>query len=309
MKPSSRVTAAASVLLVVCMAGSVALLQRVDQMRSTATLEEVLYISSPKALKRMSLGYNGLLADIYWTRAVQYFGEKHHKGAERYDLLAPLLEITTTLDPQLLIAYEFGSNFLAAQPPQGAGQPQKAIELVEFGIRNNPNEWRLYYDLGFIYYLELKEYGKAADAFARGSKVPNAHPWLKLMAAQMAEHAGDAQTARMMWTATYQTTTDKAIRANAATHLRALQVDDDVTQLEALVERYRQVSGKPPANFGELIHSGALRGIPVDPLGEPYVLTSDGRIEVRRPDDLPFIRKGLRPGYVPPKVVKFLPED
>ena len=29
---------------------------------------------SPKAVKRLSLGYDGLLADIYWTRAVQYFG-------------------------------------------------------------------------------------------------------------------------------------------------------------------------------------------------------------------------------------------
>ena len=29
----------------------------------------------------MSLGYDGLLADIYWTRAVQYFGSKHHEGS------------------------------------------------------------------------------------------------------------------------------------------------------------------------------------------------------------------------------------
>ena len=95
MSGSRRVTVVFSVLLVVCLAGSVLLLRRLDQIRTGATLEEVLYISSPKALKRMSLGYDGLLADIYWTRAVQYFGNKHHDGAQRYDLLAPLLEITT----------------------------------------------------------------------------------------------------------------------------------------------------------------------------------------------------------------------
>ena len=115
-----------------------------------ATLEEVLYISSPKALKRLSLGYNGLLADIYWTRAVQYFGNKHHDGAQRYDLLAPLLEITTTLDPHLLVAYEYGANFLASKPPNGAGMPERAIELVEYGIRNNPDDWRLYYEMGLF---------------------------------------------------------------------------------------------------------------------------------------------------------------
>src|SRR5437867_1927122 len=128
-------------------AGSVLLLRRVDQLRTGATLEEVLYISSPKLLKRASLGYSGLLADIYWTRAVQYFGNKHHNRAMRYDLLWPLLNITTQLDPHLVPAYLFGGTFLSQQPPQGAGDPAKAIELVEYGIRNNPADWHLYYDL------------------------------------------------------------------------------------------------------------------------------------------------------------------
>ena len=87
MSRSRQVTVVFSVLLAVCLGGSVLLLRRLDQARKGATLEEVLYISSPKALKRMSLGYDGLLADIYWTRAVQYFGNRHHDGAQRYDLL------------------------------------------------------------------------------------------------------------------------------------------------------------------------------------------------------------------------------
>ena len=200
------------------------LLRRLDQVRTGATLEEVLYISSPKALKRLSLGYDGLLADIYWTRAVQYFGSRHHDGARRYDLLAPLLEITTTLDPHLLVAYEYGANFLAPKPPDGGGMPERAIELEEFGIRNNPNEWRLYYNEGFIRYMELQDYAGAAEVFARGSRVPNAHPFLAILAGKMAEHAGDAQMARMMWNTTYQTTKDNIVRANAAAHLRALQL-------------------------------------------------------------------------------------
>jgi hypothetical protein len=81
MKPSRQITIAASILLVSCLAGSVLLLRSIDRQRTGATLEEVLYISSPKLLKRMSLGYDGLLADIYWTRAVQYFGEHLDKGA------------------------------------------------------------------------------------------------------------------------------------------------------------------------------------------------------------------------------------
>ena len=309
MSGSRRITTIAAITLVATLAASVFLLHLVDQVRTGATLQEVLYISSPKVLKRLSLGYDGLLADVYWTRAVQYFGSKHHVGADQYDLLAPLLEITTALDPHLTVAYDYGSNFLAPAPPNGAGMPQRAIQLEEFGIRNNPDDWKLYYQLGFIYYMELENHAAAADAFARGSRVPNAHPFLKVLAAQIAQHAGDVRTAQMMWVTTYNTTTDKSIRANAAAHLRALQADQDVTELEALVERYRQASGHSPASFNELISAGMLRGVPVDPIGKPYKLMPDGSIEVRDPDDLPFIKKGIPPGYVPPKAPKFLPSD
>ena len=291
------------------MTSTVLLLRKLDQLRTGSTVEEVLYISSPSVLKRISLGYGGLLADVYWTRAVQYFGGKHHNGAQHYALLAPLLEITTRLDPQLLVAYEYGANFLAPKPPDGAGMPRRAIELAEYGIRNNPNEWKLYYQLGFIHYMELRDYAAAADAFARGSRVPNAHPWLKLMAAQMAEHAGDLQTARMMWTTMYQSTHDQSIRANAAAHLRALQVDEDVSVLETLVARYRDGTGRSPGSFSDLEAAGFLRGTPVDPVGHPYKLMPDGQVVVRVPDDLPFLKKGIPPGYVPPRTPKLLPTD
>jgi tetratricopeptide (TPR) repeat protein len=308
MKPSRQITLVASTLLVVSMSVSVLLLRRIDRMRSGANLQDVLYISSPQTLKRLSLGYNGLLADIYWTRAVQYFGSKHFAGSEHYDLLAPLLEITTALDPHLTVAYEFGANFLAPKPPNGAGQPQRAVELAEFGIRNNPNDWRLYYDLGFIYYMELKDYAHAADAFARGSQVPGAHPFLRVMAAQMAQHGGELAMAQMMWATTYQSTQDRDVRANAAIHLRALQAEQDVTNLENLVSQYHAKTGHLPASFSDLQAAGLLREIPVDPLGHTYKLTSDGRVEVSTPDDFPFLTKGTPPGYVAPPP-RFLPSD
>jgi len=309
MKSSTRIMATASIVLVICMMSSVLVLRKLDQLRSGGVAKEVLYLSSPTVLKRISLGYGGLLADVYWTRAVQYFGSKHHNGAQHYELLAPLLEITTALDPQLLVAYEYGANFLAPKPPDGAGMPRRAIELAEYGIRNNPNEWKLYYQLGFIYYTELQDYAAAAEAFDRGSRVPNAHPWLKLMAAQMAEHAGDIQTARMLWTTMYQSTQDRSIRANAAAHLRALQVDEDVLVLERLVNIYRDKTGRVPNSFSDLEAAGLLRGTAGDPLGHPYRLMPDGHVVVRVPDDLPFLRKGIPPGFVPPIKPKLLPSD
>ena len=301
MNGSRRVTITAAVLLVACLAGSIVFLRRIDQLRTGATLEDVLFITSPKAVKRLSLGYDGLLADIYWTRAVQYFGGRHVAGASHFRMLAPLLEITTTLDPHLVVAYQFGANFLSPKPPNGAGMPEKAVQLVNYGIQNNPNDWKLYYELGFIYYMDVKDYAKAADAFARGSQVPDAHPFLKVMAAQMAQHAGDTQMARALWTTTYQSTQDKQIRGNALAHLRALQVADEVTAIEAIVGQYRQTTGRTPASLNELVAANYLKYVPLDPAGHPYRLVDGDRVEVEFPDEIPFVEKGAPPGYKPPR--------
>ena len=300
MSSSRRTTVTASLLLVAFLAGTVLSLRRVDQLRTGASLQEVLYITSPSVLKRLSLGYNGLLADIYWTRAVQYFGSKHRIQANQYSLLAPLLDITTSLDPHLVVAYEFGANFLSPRPPDGAGMPEKAVELIEKGIKANPNEWRLYYNLGFVYYWELKDYKQASEAFERGSERPNAHPFLKVMAANMAQHAGEYETSRMLWITTFESTQDRHIKFNAVGHLRALEVDEMVTKLEELVSQYESKTGRTPSSFVDMIRAGMLRGIPIDPDHHPFKLMPDGRIEVENPDEFPFLSKGLPPGYKPP---------
>src|SRR5258708_36218627 len=103
------------------MSASVLLLRGIDRIRPRATIEDALYINSPKLVKRASLGFDGLMACIYWTRTVQYFGHRHYVRAHTYNELAPLLEITTALDPHLLPADQFGASFIAPPPPDTVG--------------------------------------------------------------------------------------------------------------------------------------------------------------------------------------------
>jgi len=303
-----RTTVVAATCLIVSLTASILLLRNADRLRPRDASDDILYLNSPQLIRRASLGFDGLMACIYWTRAVQYFGERHFNHNQSYNELAPLLQIATTLDPQLMPAYEFGASFLAPRPPAGAGEPAQAVQLMEYGIAHNPDNWRLYYDLGFVYYTELKDYKKASEAFDRGSRVPNAHPFMKLMAARMAENAGDFTTATMLWTATYQNNKQKEIRENALDHLRSLRVDEDVTNLQAAVTRFGDRTGRLPSSMAELAAAEHLPGIPVDPDGHPYQLDPDGRVLVQRPDKFPFITKGAPPGYKPPTLNKFDPQ-
>jgi tetratricopeptide (TPR) repeat protein len=301
MSATRRVNFVASAVLAFCMAGAMATLYAIDRTPRGSVAQDALYLRSSTVLRRLSLGYTGLLADIYWTRAVQYFGQQHHNGSGDFRLLAPLLEVTTELDPRLFPAYDFGANFLAPKPPNGAGLPGSALALMKYGIEHNPGQWRLYYNLGFLYYTELKDYAKAADAFAQGAKLPVTNEFMPILAARMAQHAGEFDTARMLWFTTYQSTQEAQVRENAVQHLLALQVDEDVTRLEQVVEKYREKTGRLPISIADLERAGFIHGTPVDPKGRPYKLMPDGRIEVRDPENLYFITKGLPPGAEPPQ--------
>jgi hypothetical protein len=293
MNRARGVNLIATVVLLAAMAGGAATLHAIDRTRMQSEVQDALYIRSAKVLRRLCLGYTGLLADIYWTRAVQYFGTQHHQHSGDFRMLAPLLEVATELDPHMLPPYQFGANFLAQQPPNGAGRPGEALALITYGIEHNPDKWRLYYNLGFLYFTEFKDYARAANAFTAGAKLPETSPFMPVLAARMAQHAGEFDTARMLWNTTYQSTKDPNIRGNAIDHLVALRVDEDVTQLEEVVEKYRRQTKHLPASMADLERAGFIRGTPLDPNNKPYKLMPDGRIEVEDPESIRFITKGL----------------
>ena len=285
-------TIAVSALLVSCLAASFLVENKIERIFPTASMEDVLFISSPEFVKRASLGFSGLLADIYWMRAVQYFGKKHEQESTIYKSLAPLLDITTDLDPNLVIAYEWGSTFLDQPPPGGAGDDAAAIALMRKGIRNNPKNWHLYLTLGFIQYLGQHDYLAAAKTFEEGSRAADSNPLLKAMAAKMLTDAGSLETARYMWQSIYDEYTDKDLKRNAQLHLASLVVDEEVPKLESLVNEFRRRFDRNPSSWRELIYAGGLAGVPLDPTGQPYVLRPDGHVVVSDMKKLPFIHQG-----------------
>lgn len=299
MTSRNPATTIAALVLLAGFVGSVFASSSLDAMHDQIALQEVLYLPSAKTVKAISLGYTGLMADVYWTRVVQYFGRKHQADAMTYKLLPPLLDITTTLDTHLDIAYEFGAFFLSQKPPQGAGSPDDGIALVRKGIENNPTHWRLYYDLGFIYWMEKKDYKAAADAFYTGARLPGAQPWMWTMAGTMAQGSDDLETARRLWTEVLENAKDPMIRSNATQRLASIQSDEVVVALQKRVAAYEQHVGRKPADFRDLVEVGLLRGIPMDPAGNPYGIDSYGDVVVKDPRKLPFITKGLAHGEEP----------
>ncbi len=295
-RPASKpVVIGLLLLLAGVWAASARVQMEIDRHRSQyQETPEMLWVSSGEVLEKLSLGYDGLMADIYWTRVVQYYGGRIRDRKTDFSLLGPLLNITVTLDPYLLIAYKFGAIFLTEPPPRGAGQPQQAVALIQRGIAANPEEWRLWHDLGFIYYWHLRDYQQAADAYREGGMHPHAAPWMKVMEAVIREKQGNRETSRFLWTEIYQSTEDESIRQNALGHLQSLKALDDIEELERRTNTFREQTGRWPQSFSEMGSRGLVEAIPADPLGFPYQLLPEGKIGLH-PDSEVRLEQGPSP--------------
>jgi hypothetical protein len=292
MKPQNAKNWLLLVLLPLGLAGIWQLQHRIDSQRAALHQEQdELVLRSGKLVKAMSLEYAPLMADLYWTRVVQYYGDKRTKHDSNFELLWPLLDVTTTLDPNLLVAYRFGSTFLSERSPRGAGRPDLGIELIERGIRANPEFWRLYEDLGFIYYFDLKDYTRASAAFAEGSKNPESQIWMKVMAAKIAAEGESLQTSIFLWNEVYQTTKDPQVKENARAHLQLLGAEQDCKRLDVLADEFQKRTGRRPSRVVELVQGGLLPRLPVDPMGYPYVFGPDGKAALNL--DSPLLEQQL----------------
>src|SRR3989337_4481469 len=160
------------ILVFALIAISVPCQKGIDNLRGRfRSIEETLYFTS-SALKRLSLGYKELLADIYWMRALQYFGGRRFKD-KNPELLYHYFDILTDLDPKFVNAYRFGGTFLSEPPPLGLGDIERGSMLFDHGSKNNPDNFRIPFEEAFIYYLYVKDYDKAAELFNESAAKPS----------------------------------------------------------------------------------------------------------------------------------------
>lgn len=275
--------AALALVVVAGLASSAALSHRLASARpapSAAREAESLYVS-PEAARRMSLGFNGLAADWYWMRALQYVGGKvvAYEGDVQLDdlsplaltQLAPLLDRATTLDPKFFAAYEYGAVVLSAFDHEAA------VRLVEKGIRANPSDWRLRHHLGYIHWRR-GEFAAAARAYDEGAQVPGAQPWMRMMSAQMQAQGGSRETARAIY-ARMMESDDETVRNLAASRIAQLDSLDERDAIRRVLAAFRERAGRCPQGWREVaqvLYAARIRidrsGTPLDPTGVPYAL-------------------------------------
>ena len=264
--------------------------------------ETDLYVTSGPALRRLTVGYSALAADLYWIRAIQYFGSIRLKlddptAPKDYSQLYPLLDLTTSLDPYFSIAYRFGSIFLAEPAPGGAGRPDLAVALLEKGLRESPDKWEYAEDIGFVHYWWSHDYQQAAQWFDRASTMPNAPWWLRSLSATTLLRGGDRESSRRMWQSIHDAATDNEwLRGSAERALRQLAALDQIDQLQPIVDRLVSSQQRPVPAGTPLQLDGR---VVVDPTGVPYEIDAGGKLTIGRSSSLLPLPAAVAPGGAP----------
>ena len=256
---------------------------------SSQFAEEQLYLNGP-TMKRLTLAFNGVAADWYWMRSLQYVGGKivnyEDTHAGKFDLndlssldlrlLPSLLRMATTLDPQFLEPYYYGALVL---PDIDSNE---AIALLDGGIAANPNQWRLYQHLGYIYW-QRRDYDRASKIYDAGSKLPGAPPWMIAMSARMKAEGGAPQAAREMYLHINEVSDDIAIRHMVEKQLVRLDSLDERERIRRAISDYSARAGRCPITWREIgpaLRTAGLRvdvtGAPLDPSAAPYHLSKGG---------------------------------
>jgi hypothetical protein len=285
--------------LAACFAGAVGLqitrgrLYASDQ-RET---ERILYVRSDAAIKRLTLDFDALASDVYWIRAIQHYGGDRRQApatGRKYELLYPLLDHTTTLDPYFTIAYRFGAIFLSEPYPGGAGRPDQAIALLEKGIAAQPDKWQYFHDIAFIHYWVRRDPTSAAEWFTKAAGRPNSPSWLRPLAASMLAAGGDRKSARFLWIQMQQSD-EQWLRHNATRSLLQLDAMDVIDQLQPIVQRFPPAAGESHS-WELLVRRRILRGIPLDPSGTPFAIDpATGVVSVAPDSNLSPMPATLRP--------------
>jgi tetratricopeptide (TPR) repeat protein len=247
---------------------------------------EVGPLPDGKVIRVLSLGFDRLVADLFWLRTVYYIGDErsHLVGYPDAHRLAALV---TDIDPYFTTAYVVMNSVLATL----RDTPDDAIALLEKGIEFNDGYWRLYFLQGFNYFFGKNDFERAAhhmqEAAMRGGP-----EYLPLLVTRLYVEAGNPDTAIAFIDARIREAESPKVRDELVERRRNLVISRDLARINRAIEQYRTAHGEPPPDVASLVQAGYLPEEPVDPDGNEYRIRNGQAESVLEHEDLRVRRQG-----------------
>lgn len=260
-------------------------------------LNQQVNLAPPMFLQTLTMGFDSLMADLLWLQLIQYY------GAASVEKVAPThlyqyFDTITSLDPDFEDAYIL-SGYLLNETPK---EKEQALKIMQKGEKNNPKSWLIVTQLGFYYYLYVKDTQKAADTFARAASLPGAPESLSGLAAQLYKRSNQLERCQLsvkLWQNNVQAAPSPELKQRAEQHLIETVIYCDLLALRKALQDYlKQADARwqdalkqaklkkqpppkapataPPATLQALVQAGLINRVPQDPFKRAYVYRQNG---------------------------------
>lgn len=295
-QPSNHLLRVAVTSVAAGLLASIVLLQQTLDRRidgTTARIEELAQLPRGEHVKPALLGYHHLGADLLWLRLLQVLGKKKNTDNE-YEWIYHALDVITTLDPRYAYAYYVGGVALTNY----ANRPDLSNLLLEKGHHENPGEWNLPFLLGYNHYFALGNATKGAEYIGRAARTPGAPDFLPGLATRMHAEAGNPDVALQFLEALWKENPDLVVREKLETRVKEVMIERDLRILEGAVEQYRKQHRVFPKTLADLVSSGYLDRVPMEPFGGSYLFDAQtGHVtSSTHPNRLTVFRLDLKGG-------------
>ncbi len=122
------------------------------------------FVPKGENIKKITIGFDNFLADLYWLRSVQFSGANVRDFS--FDSLYEYLDLITDLDPYFEGAYLQGSYLLPL-----ANKLEEADLILQKGEENLPHNWQIFWNHGFLKYYYLNDYEGAIFLYEECLKI------------------------------------------------------------------------------------------------------------------------------------------
>lgn len=184
---------------------------RVQQVRSEV-------FPKPEILQLLSLGYDQILADIYWLSFIQYFGDNEARNSDHYAKCYDYLNLVSALDPHFVQAYWFALFAVGTEQKR----PDLASKIISRGLAANQDNWYLPYIAGVNEFINSRNDKEAAKYYKMAAKFPGSPPWLARQAQILDTNLPRLVKEIRTWNTVYQSNPDGLVRAAARDKLIGL---------------------------------------------------------------------------------------
>ncbi|MBN1592593.1 MAG: hypothetical protein JW941_05025 [Candidatus Coatesbacteria bacterium] len=251
------------VLLFGCVVGSAFRLDAIsDDVHSPGGL---IFVPSPTLMKVAALGFDNLLADIFWLRTIRYVYNQQ-QGSKNYDMLDEMLEVVTRLDPYESDIYERGGSWLY----EDAGRPQEGIKFLEKGLKMVPEKdearWRLAFHIGKCYREVLFDEKEATRYFELAKTMPGVPRMITVSVAAGYERQGEFEKAIKFWEEARDYLDSDNLPADFDMDQYHAAVSHEAMNVKHGLDLFKQRFGYRPKDLRGLISAGILSELPKNPV-------------------------------------------